>query len=169
MSIIKLLVVTLGLLLSISALAQSDLKIGFVNADRVMRESAPALRALKKLEKEFERRETELRNMEKQLRTMQESLERNSLTMSDSERKQKERDFGDVSRDFQRKQREYREDRTQRQNEELASVLERANQTIRDVAKAEKIDLIVQDVVHASSRIDITDKVIKALAGGGGK
>lgn len=144
--------------------AQADLKIGFVNADRVMRESAPAQRALKKLEKEFEKRESDLRNMEKQLRTLQDTLEKNVLTMAEAERKQKERDFGDVSREFQRKQREYREDRSQRQNEELASVLERANQTIRDVAKAEKFDLIVQDAVHFSPRIDITEKVIKALA-----
>ncbi|MEC5396357.1 OmpH family outer membrane protein [Uliginosibacterium sp. H1] len=162
--LVRLLVLLCGAWLSTAATAQTDIKIGFVNADRVMRESAPAQRALKKLEREFEKRETELRNLEKQQRTLQEYLEKNNLTMNETERKQREREFADLSREVTRKQREYREDRSQRQNEELAAVLERANQAIRDVAKAEKYDLIVQDAVHHSPRIDITDKVIKVLA-----
>ncbi|MDQ8021249.1 MAG: OmpH family outer membrane protein [Moraxellaceae bacterium] len=151
-------------LLPAVAIAQTDIKIGFVNADRVMRESVPAQRALKRLEREFEKREAELRNVEKQHLSLKEYLEKNSLTMNENERKQREREFADLSRELNRKQREYREDRNQRQNEELAAVLERANQAIRDVAKAEKYDLIVQDAVHHSPRIDITDKVIKVLA-----
>lgn len=151
-------------LLPVMAIAQTDIKIGFVNADRVMRESVPAQRALKRLEREFEKREADLRNVEKQHLSLKEYLEKNSLTMNENERKQREREFADLSRELNRKQREYREDRNQRQNEELAAVLERANQAIRDVAKAEKYDLIVQDAVHHSPRIDITDKVIKVLA-----
>lgn len=151
-------------LFSTATPAQSDLKVGFVNADRLMRDSAPAQRALKKLEREFEKRENELRNMEKQLRTLQDAIEKNSLTVGEAERRNREREFADMSREYQRKQREYREDRGQRQNEEIASVLERVNQVIRDVAKAERYDLIVQDAVHYSPRLDITEKILKALA-----
>ena len=154
----------LALCLVVPAMAQTESRIGFVNADRVMRESAPAQRAQKKLDKEFEKRDQELQRTAKQLQAIQDSLEKNSVTMSDADRKQKELDFNDATREFQRKQREYREDRNQRQNEELASVLERANKTIRQVAEAEKFDLIVQEAVYFSPRIDITDKVIKALA-----
>lgn len=146
------------------AMSQDEFRIGFVNADRVMRESAPAMRAQKKLEKEFEKRDQELQRTSKQLQALQDSLDKNSVMMSDAERKQKERDYNDANREFQRKQREYREDRNQRQNEELAAVLDRANKTIRQVAEAEKFDLIVQEAVYFSPRIDITDKVIKALA-----
>ncbi|HEX5125276.1 MAG TPA: OmpH family outer membrane protein [Rhodocyclaceae bacterium] len=145
-------------------MSQDEFRIGFVNADRVMRESAPAMRAQKKLEKEFEKRDQELQRTSKQLQALQDSLDKNSVMMSDAERKQKERDYNDANREFQRKQREYREDRNQRQNEELAAVLDRANKTIRQVAEAEKFDLIVQEAVYFSPRIDITDKVIKALA-----
>lgn len=144
--------------------AAAEIKIGYVNSERVMRDAAPAAKSLKKLEKEFEKRDQELQKMAKQLQAMQESIEKNSVTMSETEKKNKEREFGEMNRDFQRKQREFREDLNQRRNEELASVLERANKAIRQIAESEKFDLIVQEAVYFSPRIDITDKVIKALA-----
>lgn len=146
------------------SLVQAEMRVGFVNAERVMRESAPAIRAQKKLEKEFEKREQDLQRMSKQMQAIQDSLDKNGVTMADSERRSKEREFNDLNREFQRKQREYREDRTQRQNEELAGVLERANRTIRQIAESEKYDLILQEAVYFSPLIDITEKVIKALA-----
>jgi len=95
---------------------------------------------------------------------MQEGLEKNAVTMSETDRKNKEREFNDLNRDFQRRQREFREDLNQRRNEELAAVIERANKAIKVIAEAEKYDIIFQDAVYANPRIDITDKVIKALA-----
>ena len=97
---------------------------------------------------------------------MQEDLDKNSVTMSDTQRRNKEREFGDLNRDFQRKQREFREDLNQRRNEELAQVVEQANRVIRQIAEQEKFDIIFQDAVFASPRIDITDKVIRALDSG---
>lgn len=144
--------------------ASADMRIGFVNAERVMRESAPALRALKKLEKEFQRRDQELQKLGKSLQTMQSSMEKNALTMSDAERKAKEREFADMSRDYQRKERTLREDYAQRQHEELSGIQEQANRVIQQIAEKEKFDLILQEAVYANPRIDITDKVIKALA-----
>ena len=42
---------------------------------------------------------------------------------------------------------------------------ERANKVIQQIAIDEKFDLIIQDpVIYASPRIDITERVIKALA-----
>lgn len=143
------------------AMAQS--KIGFVNSDRIMREAGPAVQAQQRLEKEFERREQELQRMAAELQSTQEDLERNSLTMGESERRAKERTLNDLNRDFQRKQREFREDLNQRRNEELAAVLDRANSAIKRIAEAEKYDVILQEAVYASPGIDITDKVIKEL------
>lgn len=147
-----------------SALAES--KIGFVNSDRVMREAAPAMRAQQRLEKEFERRDQELQRLAADLQAMQEDLERNGLTMAEGDRRNKERAFNDLNRDFQRKQREFREDLNQRRNEELATVLDKANAAVKRIAESENYDIILQEAVYASPRIDITDKVIKALAEG---
>ena len=144
----------------------AETRIGFVNTEKVFRDAAPAVRAQKKIEKEFEKRDQEMQRLAKQLQTMQEALEKNSVTMPESEKRNKEREFSDLNRDFQRKQREFREDLNQRRNEELAAVLERANKAIKAIAEAEKFDVILQEAVYASPKIDITDKVIKALADG---
>ena len=138
-------------------------KFGFVNTERILRDAAPAVRAQKKIEAEFHKRDQELAKIADQLKRMQDELEKSSITMSDSQRRGKERDFGELNRDFQRKQREFREDLNQRRNEELAHVVEQANRVIRQIAEQEKFDIIFQDAVFASPRIDITDKVIKAL------
>lgn len=148
------------------AMAAADMKIGFVNTDRVFREAGPAVKAQKKLEREFASREQELQKLAKQARELQAKLEKDGVTMSESDRRNKERDLANLNREFQRQQREFREDLNLRRNEELAAVQERANKAIISIAESEKFDLILQEAVYFSPRIDITDKVLKALATG---
>ncbi|OHC66338.1 MAG: hypothetical protein A2045_01815 [Rhodocyclales bacterium GWA2_65_20] len=148
------------------ASAQAEMKIGFVNGQRVINDSPQAVKAKKKLEKEFEKRDQDLQKMAKQLQGMQEGMEKNAPTMADTERRSKEREFNDLNRDFQRKQREFREDLNLRQNEEMAAIYENINKIIKKVAEAEKFDLILQEAVYFSPKIDITDKVIKSLGDG---
>jgi outer membrane protein len=144
----------------------ADLKIGFIDAERINRESAPADRASKQLEKEFAPRASELQRREAQIKTAQSQLEKEAMTMSESDRRAKEQDLARLSLDFQRLQREYREDLNLRRNQELATLFERANRAIKAIAEAEKFDLIVQEAVYRNPRIDITDRVLKALAEG---
>ncbi|MDP2809635.1 MAG: OmpH family outer membrane protein [Rhodocyclaceae bacterium] len=146
--------------------AQAETRIGFVNGQRVITESPQAIKAKKKIEKEFEKRNEDLQKMAKQLQSMQETMEKNAVTLSESDRRNKEREFNDMNREFQRKQREFREDLNLRQNEEMAAIYERANKVIRQIAEAEKFDLILQEAVYFSPRIDLTDKVLKALVDG---
>ena len=142
-----------------------DYKIGFVNTERLFREAAPAKRAQQKLEREFATRDAEIQKLSKQVRDLQAVLDKDGATMPENDRRNKERDLANFSRDLQRGQREFREDVNLRRNEELAGFQERANKVILQIAEAEKFDLILQDpVVYASQRIDITEKVIKALA-----
>jgi len=153
------------LALGVAAAQAADYRIGFVNTERLFREAAPAKRAQQKLEREFAARDAEIQKLSKQVRDLQTSLEKDGVTMSETERRNKERDLANLSRDLTRGQREFREDLNLRRNEELASVQERANKVIQQIAESEKYDLILQDpVVFASQRIDITEKVIKALA-----
>ena len=143
----------------------AEYKLGFVNSERLFREAAPAKRAQQKLEKEFAARDADIQKLTRQSRDLQIQLEKDGVTMSDADRRNKERDLANLTRDLQRSQREFREDLNLRRNEELASVQERANKVIQQIAEADKFDLIVQEpVIFASPRIDITDKVIKALA-----
>ncbi len=153
------------LIAAVGAVHAADYKIGFVNTERLFREAAPAKRAQQKLEKEFAARDADIQRLSKQVRDLQALLDKDGATMADADRRNKERDLVNQSRDLQRMQREAREDQNLRRNEELGSLQERANKVIQQIAADEKFDLILQDpVVFASPRIDITDKVIKALA-----
>ena len=158
-------VLALLMAFALPAAAQAEAKIGFVNTARILRDAAPAVKAQKRIEQEFAKRDQELAKTAEQLKRMQDDMERQGLTMQESQRRAKEREFNDLNRDFQRRQREFREDLNQRRNEELAQVVEQANRVIRQIAEQEKYDIIFQDAVYANPRIDITDRVIKALEG----
>jgi outer membrane protein len=159
----------LGLLLAIAtvgAAEAAELKIGFVDVERISRESAPAERASKQLEKEFAPRQQELQRREAQIKELKGQLEREAMTMSESDRRGKEQELSRASVEFQRMQREFREDLTIRRNQEIQGLMERANRVIRAIAEADQFDLVVQDAVYRNPRIDITDRVLKALAEG---
>ena len=163
MSYARLMLLSLLALFAASSVARAEGRVGYVNLERILRDSAPAVRAQKKIEQEFAKRDQELGKMAEQLKRQQETLEKNAVTLPESERTKREREFADLNREFQRKQREAREDFNQRRNEELSGVIERANRAVKQIAEADKYDIIFQEAVWASPRIDITDKVIKAL------
>lgn len=160
----KLFAIALAATMLPLAASAAEVKVGFVNTERVFREAAPALKAQKKLEKEFAAREQELQKMAKQTKELQAYLEREGVTISESERRSKERDLASLNRDFQRAQREFREDLNLRRNEELGAVHDRARRTIMEIAEKEKFDLVLEEAVYFSPRIDITDRVLKALS-----
>ena len=166
MKVKSLVLVSLMSALFATGASASDLKIGYVNTQRIFRDAPAAQKAAKKLEGEFAKRDQDLQRMAKQLQGLQENLEKNSVTMAEADRRAKEKEFSELSREFQRKQREFREDLNLRQNEENAAVIEKANRAIKQIAESEKYDLVLQDVVWVSPRLDITDRVIKALAEG---
>ena len=159
---IKYLVPALFAFLALPAIA--DVKIGVINMERVMKESEPAKKASSKLEKEFKKRSSDLDKSRQQAQAMQDDLEKNGATLSESVRVAKTKELSDLSRELQRKQREYNEDLNARRNEELQSIVERTNAVIRSMAEKENFDLIVQEAVYAGPRADITEKVIKALS-----
>lgn len=162
----KQLVVSLILASAFAAApAVANTKIGFVNTERLLREAPLSVAAQKKLEREFAARDQELQKLAKQARDLQAQLDKDGVTMSDSERKSKERDLGNLNRDLQRQGREFREDLNLRRNEELGQIQERARKAIQEIARAEKFDLIVEQAVYVDPKSDITDRVMKALGG----
>jgi outer membrane protein len=159
-----------SLLVGASFVVQAeDLKVGYVNSDRVLRDATPAKAAQAKLEAEFSKRDKEMADIAAKIKSASEKLEKDAPTLSESERSRRQRELVDQDREFQRKRREFQEDLTQRKNEELSVVVERANKVIKQIFESEKYDLIIQEAVFAGPRIDITDKVVKALNAQGAK
>ena len=155
----------LAILLAAGAAQAADFRVGVVDTERVLRESAPAMKAEKKIEKEFSGRDQEIKKMMKQAKELQTLLEKEGNALSDADHRNKERELTSLNVNLQRMQREFREDLNLRKNEELSIVLEQANKAIQAIAETEKYDLILQEAVYRNPRIDITDKVIKYLSG----
>jgi outer membrane protein len=155
------LLVLLGLLAF--AAHADDFRVGFVNTDRIFREANTAKAAQAKLEQEFSRREKELNDIGTNLKNLSDKFEREAPTLSEAQRTQRQKQLVDQDREFQRKRREFQEDLNARKNEELQQVLERANKVVKQVAEAEKYDVVLQEAVYINPKHDITDKVIKAL------
>lgn len=154
------------LALGTSWAAAQELKIGYVNSERVLREANPAKAAQTKLEAEFSKREKEIGDVANRIKSLSEKFEKDAPTLSESERNRRQRELAEQDREFQRRRREFQEDLNQRKNEELSAVVEKANRVIRQIFEQEKYDLILQEVVFAGPRVDITKKVIDALNAG---
>ena len=150
------------LMLSASVQAQ-EFRIGFVSTDRIFKEAATAKAAQTKLEQEFSKREKELVDSGATLKTLADKFEREAPTLAEGQRVTRQKQLVDQDREFQRKRREFQEDLNARKNEELQQVLERANKVVKQVAEAEKYDLILQEAVYVNPKHDITDKVLKVL------
>ena len=143
--------------------ATAAARIGFVNTERVMREAAPAQQAQKRLRAEVEKRDQEMRAMVAQLRKLEDALNKNTPPLSETERSARQREHASLNREFERKKQEYAEELALRRNEAMGHVLEQANRAIRRVAEQENLDIVFQEAAYANQRIDITDKVIKAV------
>lgn len=141
----------------------AELKIGYVNAVKVIEEAPQGEAALKKLESEFAPRDKQIVEMQNKLKQLEQELEKNALVLKDAEHRSKEFEIVSLKRDLRRATQEFREDYNLRRNEELAALQKIVQKTIADIAKQENYDLILESAVYASNKADITDKILKRL------
>ncbi len=147
-----------------SLCAHADLKVGFVQVDKILQEAPQTIESNKKLEKEFSARTEKLKADVKALKEKEAAFSKDALTMKDSDRDAKDKALSQLRVDVQRKERELREDINIRRNEELGGLQEQINKAVTSVAKAENFDLVLYNgVAYASEKIDITDKILKSL------
>ena len=158
-----LVILAIGLASLSAAVTAQEVKIGFINTDRIFRDANSAKTAQTKLEQEFMKREKELNDQGAQIKSAADKLEKDAPTLSEAQRTSRQKQLTDQDRDFQRKRREFQEDLNVRKNEELQIVLERANKVVKQVAEAEKYDYVLQEAVYVNPKHDITEKVLKVL------
>jgi len=145
--------------------AQTGVKIGFVSTERILRDSKPAQDAQKKIEAEFKKRDDELQRLANNLRAQAQKFDKDAPVLAESERIRRQRQLTDLDSDLQRKRREFQEDFNRRRNEEFTAIIEKADAAIKQLAEKQGYDLILQDAVTVSPRVDITDQILKALGG----
>jgi outer membrane protein len=146
--------------------AAADFKVGFINIDRIFQESNAAKASQTRLETEFSKRQKQIEELGASVQDASKKLERDAPTLSEAQRIQRQRDLVQMDQDFQRSRREFQEDLALRKNEELQKVLEMANKVVKDVAKSDNYDLILQDAVYMSPKHDITERVLRSLNAG---
>lgn len=140
-------------------------KIGFVSTERILRDSKPAQAAQAKIESEFKRRDQELTSLDDNLRSQVQKFDKDAPVLSETDRIKRQRQLADLDSDLQRKRREFQEDFNRRRNEEFAALVEKADGVIKQIAESQGYDIIIQDAVTVSPRVDITDEVLRALGG----
>lgn len=155
----------LGLTLAATPVVQAQTKIGFVSTERILRDSQPAKAAQAKIESEFKRRDDELTNLANKLRNDAQKFDKDAPALSEADRVKRQRQLADLDSDLQRKRREFQEDFNRRRNEEFSAIVDKADATIQRIAETQGYDIIIQDAVTVSPRVDITDEVLKALGG----
>jgi len=143
--------------------AAAELKIGYVNAVKVIEEAPQGEAALKKLEAEFAPRDKQIIEMQNKLKRLEQDLEKNALVLKDAEARSREFEIVGLKRDLRRATQEFREDYNLRRNEELAALQKIVQKTIAEIAKQENFDLILESAVYAGPKVDITDKILKKL------
>ena len=162
--LLQRLMICAACLVSVATVQAQDSKVAIFDSQRVMRESGPAKAAEAKIEQEFSKRGKELQDMSARLKSMAEKLDKDAPVITESERIKRQRELTDLDQDFKRKQRIFNEDLNQRKNEEIAALVDRAVKAVKQIAEAEKYDIVLQDAVYFNPRVDITDKVLKALS-----
>ena len=146
-----------------ASLPAAELKIGYVNAVKVIEEAPQGEAALKKLEAEFAPRDKQIVEMQNKLKQLEQDLEKNALVLKDAEHRSREFEIVSLKRDLRRATQEFREDYNLRRNEELAALQKIVQKTIAEIARQENYDLILESAVYASTRADITEKILKRL------
>jgi outer membrane protein len=141
----------------------AELKIGYVNAVKVIEQAPQGEAALKKLEAEFAPRDKKIVEMQNRLKQLEQELEKNALILKDTEHRSKEFEIVSMKRDLRRATQEFREDYNLRRNEELAALQKIVQKTIAEIARLENYDLVLESAVYASPKADITEKILRKL------
>jgi outer membrane protein len=156
-------VLSLIIIIPPMAQAQAATKIGFVNTERILRDSKFAVESQKKLERDFAKRQKDLEELASKVKGDAVKLDKDAITLAEPEKLRRQRELAEMDREFQRKRREFEEDLAQRKNQVVGELVERANRVIRQIAEKENYDIIFQEAVYANKRIDITDQVLTSL------
>lgn len=153
------------LTLNAGSVIAAEMNVGFVDTARVLKQAPQAELARKKLESEFAPRDKQVVEMRKTLKSMEDELAKDASVMSELVRKKKERAIISQKRDIKRAREEFNEDLNIRRNEELAKLQKLVYEVIIALAKDENYDVILGDnVMFASKRVDVTDKVLERLS-----
>ena len=123
-----------------TAVAQTaQIKIAYVNVQRLLQEAPQAQAASAALEGEFAGRRRELETQQKDLKAREDKLEKDGAVMAENERRTAEKTLRDGQRELARKQNEFLEDLNVRRNEALGQLQRTVVQEIQTYSKTRRL------------------------------
>jgi len=140
-----------------------ELKIGFVNVQRLLIESPQANAANRALENEFAPRQRDLQAKQKSFKDRADKFQKDGPVMGADERSKAENDLRRDERELQRQVEELREDLNNRKNEELGKLRVNVLREIEGFAKQGGYDLILSDGLYVTPAMDVTAQVLQGL------
>lgn len=141
-----------------------DVKIGFVNATRLMNEIPQATNLKEKLQLEFAPRDKKISDMQTDLKKIEDTRSKNASILTEENKSKLDHDILKLSRDIRRSREEYLEDLNIRRNEGLGVLQKLVTEAINSFAKSNNYDFIFSSsVLYASKRVDLTDELIVYL------
>jgi len=143
--------------------ASAEIKIGYVNFNKLLEDAPQTKAAMQTLENEFGPRRRELMTMQNDLKAKEDKLQKEGAVMSEADRSNAEKVFRDQQREFSRKAGEFQDDASTRKNEELGKVQRYLVGEIQNYANAQGFDLVLGDVFFAKQPLDITAAVLQVL------
>ena len=138
-------------------------RIGFVNLERVLKESAPAKASQVKLEKEFSNRQKDLATQESGFKTAVTKFQTDAPVMAEGKRAEQQKKLVEQERELQRVARTFQEELNKRKNDELQKLIVSTNTIVKQLAATEKLDLVLQSALFVDPKNDLTDRVLKML------
>lgn len=157
-------VVVMALPVTTGAQALVDTKIGVVDINRLLSESPQFNVAREKLDDEFAPRRREIVAMQTAFEEKAAKLQKDLEVMGGEEREAAQRELRNEERAILRAQTEFREDSELRNNEVLRVVQQDVIREVVAYGESEDFDLIlVEGIVYASDRVNITQHVLERL------
>src|SRR6202049_2764585 len=168
MSTFNRIIPLLGLFLCaalVSAQASAEVKMGYVNFQKLLEDAPQTKTAMQALENEFAPRRRELLTLQNDLKAKDEKLQKEGAVMAEADRAKAEKTLRDQQREFQRKAGEFQDDASTRRNEEIGKVQRYLVSEIQVYANAQGFDLVLgEGVFFAKGPLDITAQVLALLA-----
>ena len=148
----------------VSQQASAEIKIGYVDFQKLMTEAPQVKSAMQALQNEFGPRQRELLAMQNDLKARDEKLTKEGAIMAEADRAKAEKALRDQQREFSRKGGEFQDDLSTRKNEEIGKVQRYLLEEIRTYSSAQGFDLVLgEGVFYNKPQLDITAQVLEVL------
>ena len=162
-----------GLLGSTLVGAADKPAIGYVDVRTVLLESKAGKQHKSELEKQVKEKQAALKKEEDKLKALQQTLEKEMLTLTDTQKQEKQRGFQEKVQTFQKGAQDAERELRQKDSEYTNKTVEEIRKVIADVAKEEKLSLVLgkteTSVLYAEEGMDLTSKVIQKFDSRSGK